>query len=130
MARAGQPGGRGNRNRTRFLDGIWPADGGPGRRTGRADPLGRTLTASDGPSGADPRILEALRDWRQGVAAETDKPAYTVLVDATLAGIAEQRPTSVPELARVRGIGPAKIDRYGASLLAIVRAHGSSEVVR
>jgi len=46
-----------------------------------------------------------------------------VLVDATLAGIAQTKPRTVAELARVRGIGPAKIDQYGASLLAIVAEH-------
>ncbi len=54
-----------------------------------------------------------------------DRPAYTVLADAVLAGIAEVKPRTVPELARVRGIGPAKIDQYGASILAIVAEHAS-----
>ncbi|GMA22501.1 hypothetical protein GCM10025864_02600 [Luteimicrobium album] len=63
-----------------------------------------------------------MREWRSGVAREIDKPAFTVLVDSTLAEIAETRPSSVAELARVNGIGPAKIDRYGTTLLELVRA--------
>ena len=39
---------------------------------------------------------------------------------ATLAAIAELKPTSVAQLARVNGVGPAKIDRYGETILAIV----------
>ena len=118
--RSRNPGGRATRKRTRFLDGIWPEDDGRGRR--RAGTLSRA--GAGAPTGDhDPALYEALRDWRLQVATETDKPAYTVLVDATLAHIAELKPSSVAELARVRGIGPAKIDKYGPSLLAIVASH-------
>ena len=120
FGRSRNPGGRASRKRTRFLDGIWHDDDGRGRR--RTGTTSRTGAGS--PTGDhDPALYEALRDWRLQVATETDKPAYTVLVDATLAHIAELKPTSVAELARVRGIGPAKIDKYGPSLLAIVAGH-------
>ena len=119
FGRSRNPGGRATRKRTRFLDGIWPDDDGRGRR--RTGPTSRTAGGSTGDH--DPALYEALRDWRLQVATETDKPAYTVLVDATLAHIAELKPASVAELARVRGIGPAKIDKYGPSLLAIVAGH-------
>jgi DNA helicase-2/ATP-dependent DNA helicase PcrA len=49
-----------------------------------------------------------------------------VLTDATLAAIAEIRPSAIAELARVDGIGPAKIDRYGATILAIVASAPST----
>ena len=45
-------------------------------------------------------------------------------IDTTLAEIAETRPRSVPDLARVSGLGPAKIERYGATLLDIVARSG------
>ena len=123
FARARTPGGRGNRRRTRFLDGIWPDDGGVGRRrtgggrtAGAARPV--VLTGEH-----DPALVQALREWRTQVATAVDRPAYTVLGDAVLHAIAELKPATVSELARVRGIGPAKIDTYGASLLAIVAEH-------
>jgi DNA helicase-2/ATP-dependent DNA helicase PcrA len=72
----------------------------------------------------DGELLAALHAWRADLARATSKPAYTVLGDATLSAIAELRPASVPELARVQGIGPAKIDRYGPDLLAIVAGRG------
>lgn len=118
-ARARTPGGRGNRRRTRFLTGIWPEE--PARTRSRATKRASVTLTGD----ADPELYEALRTWRSHVAVETDKPAYTVLVDATLAGIAEVRPRTVAELAGVRGIGPAKIDKYGPSLLAIVAEHAT-----
>ena len=113
-ARARNPGGRASRRRTRFLDGLWPHDDRPATRTGRPS------RATAVPADADPELLSRLMEWRALVATETSKPAYTVLNEAALMGIAAQRPSTVAELARVNGIGPAKIDRFGATLLAIV----------
>ena len=118
-SRARNPGSRGNRRRTRFLDGIWPDEPARARRGGS----GRSAAAVSG--NHDPVLFEALRQWRSQVATQTDKPAYTVLVDATLSGIAELKPRTIADLARIRGIGPAKIDRYGPSLLSIVAEHDS-----
>ncbi|WP_407341537.1 ATP-dependent helicase [Pengzhenrongella phosphoraccumulans] len=115
-ARSRNPGGRASRRRTRFLDGLWPDDAGQRRRA-----AGTARSTSPALSGQyDPVLFERLRDWRAEVALDTDKPAYTVLVDATLAAIAEVRPATTAELAQVKGIGPAKIDRFGPALLALV----------
>jgi DNA helicase II / ATP-dependent DNA helicase PcrA len=64
------------------------------------------------------RRFEALRDWRRQAAA--GKPAYTVLADAALQAIARSRPSSLDELARVKGIGPAKLELYGDSVLRVL----------
>jgi superfamily II DNA helicase RecQ len=40
--------------------------------------------------------------------------------DSMLFAIAEARPGSLTALARVKGMGPAKLDRYGEDILAIV----------
>ncbi|WP_418277677.1 ATP-dependent helicase [Isoptericola jiangsuensis] len=119
-ARARNPGGRASRKRTRFLDGLWPDDPrGRGSRAGGAKGAkGQARSQLTGE--ADVALFDALREWRLSVARETDKPAYTVLGDATLAAIAELRPSSTAQLARINGIGPAKIDRYGDTLLALV----------
>ena len=115
-ARSRNPGGRASRRRTRFLDGLWPDENGQRRRApGSARSSASTLSGQ-----YDPVLFERLRDWRAEVALDTDKPAYTVIVDATLAAIAEIRPTTTAELAQVKGIGPAKIDRYGPAILALV----------
>ncbi|GAA1713426.1 ATP-dependent DNA helicase UvrD2 [Isoptericola hypogeus] len=116
FARSRNPGGRASRKRTRFLDGLWPDDpSGRGRSRAARGQARQRLTGEH-----DVALFDALREWRLSVARETDKPAYTVLGDATLAAVAELRPTSVAQLARINGIGPAKIDRYGAAILAIV----------
>ncbi|WP_029252311.1 ATP-dependent DNA helicase UvrD2 [Paraoerskovia marina] len=118
-ARARNPGGRASRRRTRFLDGLWPHEEPVQRRRPRAGAAREQLTGE-----YDQALFDELREWRRTVAAETDKPAFTVLVDAALAAIAETRPTSNAALARINGIGPAKIEKYGASVIAIVERAG------
>lgn len=121
FARSRNPGGRATRRRTRFLDGLWPDD--PNAARGRRSRPGQARVQLSGEY--DRELFDRLREWRLQVAQETDKPAFTVLVDATLAAIAETRPRTVPELARINGLGPAKIERYGATLLEIVARAGS-----
>jgi DNA helicase-2/ATP-dependent DNA helicase PcrA len=65
-------------------------------------------------------LFEELRALRKHLAA--GKPAYTVLSDAVLHDITVAMPSSVVELSRIKGIGPSKIEQYGAALLAAVEA--------
>jgi DNA helicase II / ATP-dependent DNA helicase PcrA len=72
------------------------------------------------PSDRDEDLYQRLRDWRRATAAEQQVPAYVVFTDATLAALAERRPTTGAELAAVGGIGPRKLEVYGAAVLALV----------
>ncbi len=67
---------------------------------------------------ADLALLESLREWR--LRASDGKPAYTVAHNSTLESIATLRPRSLDELARIRGIGPSFLERYGEQVLAQV----------
>jgi ATP-dependent DNA helicase RecQ len=67
---------------------------------------------------ADAGLLEALREWRGR--ASKGKPAYTVAHNSTLESIASHRPGSLPELATIKGIGPAFIERHGQDVLTLV----------
>ena len=62
--------------------------------------------------------FDLLRQFRDR--ARNGKPAYTVFDDKTLAAIATSLPASLDELARVRGVGPAKLEQYGDSVLGVV----------
>ena len=75
---------------------------------------------ADGP--ADP-LFEALRARRRELAAEAGVPPYVIFHDSTLREIAEYRPASLAELARVQGVGEAKLKRYGEAMLAAVAGH-------
>ncbi|VEG30078.1 ATP-dependent helicase [Actinomyces howellii] len=130
-ARARAPGGRASRRPSRFLDGIWPAAqgrGGPQRRGGATGtPKERARqAAADFEAEADPATLalfEVLRAWRAEVAARASRPAYTVFPDSTLRSIATVKPTVLPQLSLIRGVGAVKLQEYGAEVLRLVREH-------
>jgi len=72
---------------------------------------------------ADP-VFEALREARRALAAEAGVPPYIIFHDSTLREIAATRPATVAELAQVNGVGRAKLERYGAAVLAALAAAG------
>ena len=78
----------------------------------------RSEGAAPLPSG-DP-LFDALRAWRRKRAGEDGVPAYVIFHDSTLVSIADQRPRSRAALARIGGIGPTKLDRYGDDVLDLV----------
>jgi superfamily II DNA helicase RecQ len=49
-------------------------------------------------------------------------PPYIVFSDRTLAAIASARPSTLAELASLSGVGPKKLDDYGAAVLEVVRS--------
>ena len=69
-------------------------------------------------------LFEQLRALRKHLAA--GKPAYTVLSDAVLHDISVGRPDSMADLGRIKGIGPSKLDQYGAAILAVVEGTRAS----
>jgi superfamily II DNA helicase RecQ len=69
---------------------------------------------------ADGTLVAELRAWRTQRARQDGVPAYVVLHDATLQELATRRPGSEAELAGVKGLGPAKLARYGVELLDVL----------
>jgi ATP-dependent DNA helicase RecQ len=67
-------------------------------------------------------LFAALRNWRTATAREHNVPAYVILHDATLEGIAAARPRSKQQLRGIPGIGDKKLERYGDALMEIVLA--------
>ncbi len=68
----------------------------------------------------DEGLFERLRQWRSAAAAQAGVPAYVVFTDATLVAIAEMLPADLTSLLGVAGVGPAKLDRYGPEVLAVL----------
>jgi DNA helicase-2/ATP-dependent DNA helicase PcrA len=68
----------------------------------------------------DVATFESLRAWRMAVATRTKVPAFVVFTDATLTAIAERAPATALELAAISGVGAMKLERYAASVLAVV----------
>ena len=67
-------------------------------------------------------FISVLRTWRSGMARKQGVPAYVVLHDTTLEGIATSRPQTHDQLRAVVGIGDKKLERYGDALLLLVRS--------
>src|SRR6266403_4247898 len=66
-------------------------------------------------------LLGALRTWRSAMARQRGVPAYVVLHDATIEGLATARPTTLAQLRGIPGIGAKKLEHYGDELLALVK---------
>jgi DNA helicase-2/ATP-dependent DNA helicase PcrA len=92
---------------------------------------GTTVTTHPGPPArvrvqlagttGDP-VFDALRAWRTEAAREAAVPPYVIAHDATLKAIAEERPRTLAALRRVKGMGQARIEKYGDEILAVVVA--------
>ena len=63
-------------------------------------------------------LLGALKEWR--LRASDGKPAYTVAHNSTLEAIAALRPSTLDELAAIKGVGPTFVERHGEQVLALV----------
>jgi ATP-dependent DNA helicase RecQ len=70
----------------------------------------------------DPALHAALKAWRSEIARKRGVPAYVVLHDSTIDGIAAARPSTLNALRNIPGIGDKKLEHYGDELLALVRA--------
>lgn len=136
------PGGRANRKPSRFLDGLRPDSvasssvrgKGAAPRRKAAVPATCRVCGTMLSSGAERKVgrcnqcppsyeeqtFDALRQWRKDIALEADVPAFVVFTDATLTAIAEARPDSLEQLAKLPGVGPSKLEKYGEAVLAVL----------
>jgi ATP-dependent DNA helicase RecQ len=69
-------------------------------------------------------LFDALRLWRSAEAKAQGVPPYVIFHDTVLREIAAVRPVSEDELGQIKGVGASKLARYGAGVLAVVRAEG------
>lgn len=135
------PGGKGNRHRSRFLDSVvgeGDESAGAGTRTPRrkgpakgrhcricnrplTTPAEKKLLRCElCPATYDEELFEELRAWRKARAADDEVPPYVVFSDTTLQLIAEHRPQSDAALLKISGVGPKKVDQYGEELLSLL----------
>jgi ATP-dependent DNA helicase RecQ len=87
---------------------------GSGARGGRG--AGKATVAADFDAG----LFERLRVLRRQLADAEGVPAYIVFSDAVLRAMVESRPRSLEAMRGVPGVGPVKLERYGAAFLEIL----------
>ncbi len=86
-----------------------------------ASPKGKKAPAATGdPVDYDKALFEQLRTWRREKAQELATPPYVISHDVVLKRIAATSPTTLAELAAIKGIGPHKLEQYGPDILEIV----------
>ena len=54
------------------------------------------------------------------IARAQNVPPYVIFHDKTLIELAAARPGSRSQMAKIPGVGEAKLDRYGAAFLAVI----------
>ena len=83
-------------------------------------------TSAEMPTEPDADLFERLRAQRTALARAESVPPYTVFHDSTLRELAIWQPTDRQSLLQIRGIGPAKADKYGDIFLDLIREHTAS----
>ncbi len=78
------------------------------------------LAAGTGLSAEAAGVFERLRAWRATAARDQGVPAYVIFHDSTLREIAARSPGSLADLARINGIGEAKLAKYGQPILDVL----------
>lgn len=65
-------------------------------------------------------IIKALKAWRRRKADDMNVPPYVIFGDKTLYDIAAKKPGNRSSLLQVYGIGEAKADQFGKSIIAVI----------
>ncbi|WP_404804659.1 DNA helicase RecQ [Methyloradius palustris] len=88
------------------------------RKTSKAERASRSKEAYAG-ANEDP-LWQALKDKRMELAKEQGVPPYLIFHDSTLLEILNQKPQTLDDLAKISGVGQAKLLRYGDAFLEVL----------
>jgi superfamily II DNA helicase RecQ len=69
---------------------------------------------------ADVPLFNALRDWRMARCKREGLPPYVICNNQQLAAMIAARPQTLGQLGEIEGFGKAKLERYGADILAVL----------
>ncbi|MCR8548287.1 DNA helicase RecQ [Salipiger sp. P9] len=84
-------------------------------RAAERRPQVKTLVSEE-----DAPLLSALKAKRRALAEAASLPAYMIFPDRTLIEMAEARPATLDDMARINGVGAKKLERYGAEFLSVI----------
>jgi len=68
----------------------------------------------------DAPLLSALKAKRRALAEQAGVPAYIIFNDRTLIEMAETRPQTLDDMAKVSGVGAKKLESYGTDFLGVI----------
>lgn len=91
----------------------------PSRKTKQSASISRSEVSRLGSGG----LFEYLRQHRKRLAAEAGIPPYIVFPDTVLIDLANARPTTLGEFANIKGVGEAKLKKYGPTFLEAIASY-------
>ena len=93
----------------------------PSRKTKKSASISRSEVPRSGSGG----LFEHLRQHRKQLASQLSVPPYIIFPDTVLIDLANIRPKTLGEFGNIKGVGEAKLKKYGLSFLeAISRYKG------
>ena len=66
------------------------------------------------------KLFDLIRRWRNDKAKADGRPPYVLLTNKQIYDVVRRRPKTTAELREVEGVGEARIDSFGAELLAML----------
>ena len=104
------------------------ASGGAARSCERGERHGRGSAPDpcEGLNEEERALFNHIREWRAERARREGVPPYVILTNKQLVAILRKRPDSLTALGHVEGVGPGKLEHYGAALLELL--HGRQVV--
>lgn len=91
----------------------------PSRKTKQSASISRSEVSRSGSGG----LFEYLRQHRKRLAAEAGIPPYIVFPDTVLIDLANMRPTTLGEFGNIKGVGEAKLKKYGPTFLEAIASY-------
>lgn len=88
----------------------------PSRKTKQSASISRSEVSRSGSGG----LFEYLRQHRKRLAAEAGIPPYIVFPDTVLIDLANVRPATLGEFGNIKGVGEAKLKKYGPTFLEAI----------
>jgi len=68
-------------------------------------------------------LAARIKEWRAAEAKKLGVPAYVILHDRTMMAVAAVRPANPRQLLDIDGMGPAKVEKFGAAILGLCGSH-------
>ncbi len=79
---------------------------------------------------ADSSLFETLRKLRREIAAAEEVPPYIIFADSTLHEMAKYTPMDSKAMRTIKGVGEAKLERYGSLFINAIKKHLAGQGVQ
>jgi len=91
----------------------------PSRKTKKSASISRSEVPRSGSGG----LFEHLRQHRKQLASQLSVPPYIIFPDTVLIDLANVRPSTLGEFGNIKGVGEAKLKKYGLSFLEVIEQY-------